>query len=392
VASEYRPALAGHWSESEVAAGLDRVYRLILQRDGGIAPGMLQDIRLVPIVEEARPGAIRVAPMPRPVAMRRPAQTDQGSRDAIGLDRAHVVSRGDPAITIAVLDTGICTSHPELADVLLTGRDFVDILDGHDEFVGDFLEADPDPADEVGHGTHVAGIIAAQGIAMPAGVVPRCRILPVRALGAMRQGDQVVGAGLEDNINNCVKYAVDRGAEVINMSLGIKREGGGLPHAEVVEYARRKGVTIVAAAGNDGQDELYYPGALPHVITVGAYDASGDIAPFSTYGDQIMVIAPGENVYSAYLEDDYAFSTGTSQAAPFVAGAVALLKSAARAQAGRSLGDAQVKHLLKHTSDKVDGRFKHRRAGYGKLNLPDALALLEHRLGATGAGRLARSA
>ncbi|MEM9927358.1 MAG: S8 family serine peptidase [Cyanobacteria bacterium P01_D01_bin.50] len=77
-----------------------------------------------------------------------------------------------------MLDTGIDLSHPELADVLLPGQDFVNIIDGADKFLGDYLDFDDIPDDEVGHGTHVAGIIAAKGVGMPVGVVPRCKVLP----------------------------------------------------------------------------------------------------------------------------------------------------------------------------------------------------------------------
>ena len=147
-----------------------------------------------------------------------------------------------------------------------------------------------------------------------------------------------------------------------------------------MEYARRKGVTIIAASGNDGQEEYYYPGALPHVIAVGATEEAGDVAAFSTYGEQADLTAPGTNIYSTYLNDEYAFSSGTSQAAPFVAGAVALLKSYALQKRGNRLSDRKVKHVLKHTADKVDARFKHRKAGFGKLNLIDALRLLDYKL------------
>lgn len=382
VAKEYRAASGAAWNAAEIAAGLDRVYRLVVQTDRVIPYALIDALRALPIVEEARAGEIARVPLPRAEAQSWAPRTDQESRDAIFLPDAHRKTMGDDAIVIAVLDTGICRTHPELASSLIPGFDFVDILDGHDEFVGDFLDADADPDDDVGHGTHVAGIIAGKGLRMPVGVAPRCRILPVRTLGAMRQGDLRIGAGLVDNINNSFKYAIDHGARVINASIGIPHTGGGLPHAEVVDYARRKGVTIVAAAGNDGQSALYYPGALPHVVAAGAFGEDGDVAVFSTYGNQITCIAPGENIYSSHLEDSYAFASGTSQAAPFVTGAIALLIAHARAVAGHTLTDAQVKHVLKHSSDKVDARFKHPRAGFGRLNLRDALRLVEQKLSA----------
>ena len=108
-----------------------------------------------------------------------------------------------------------------------------------------------------------------QQVLMPAGVAPRCSLLPVRVLGAMRRGSQVVGAGSIDNIDVAAKWAVDQKVDVINMSLGVLHEGGGLPHAEVVAYAARHGVTVVAASGNDGQNAHYYPAGLPHVIVNG---------------------------------------------------------------------------------------------------------------------------
>lgn len=376
------------WSAAEVESGLDRIYRIILRENLRVPADLVHDVSLVPVVEYVRMGEVGAVELPvaRPAAMS--ATTDRESRRMVRLEEAWRYTRGDPSVTVAVLDTGICLSHPELEGMLLPGLDFVDIIDGASDFLGDYLGADDDAEDEVGHGTHVAGIIAGRGLRMPEGVVPRCRILPVRVLGAMRQGERRVGAGLVDNINAGVKWAVDQGAEVINMSLGIRHSGGGLPHQEVVDYARKKGVTIVAASGNDGREERYYPGALPHCVAVGAADRNGEVAPFSTYGAQVSLIAPGTDIYSSYLESDYAFSTGTSHASPFVAGAVAMLKSYAREQRGARLSDGQVKHLLKHSSDKVDTRFKHRKAGFGMLNLLDAVRLLHHRLGSLEEGHV----
>lgn len=376
------------WSDEEVAAGLDRVYRLVLREDRAIPEGLLRDIARVPVVEYARIGRIGHAELPEPAVAQMSVTTDERSRDAIYLEQAQQYSLGDPSIIVAVLDTGVWLHHPEFDGRLLPGRDFVDILDGAGQFFGDYLDADDDPTDAVGHGTHVTGILVARGQGMPRGVVPKCRILPVRVLGALRQGDRRVGAGLVDNINVAIKWAVDQGATIVNMSLGVKHSGGGLPHQDVVDYARRKGVTIVAAAGNDGQEALYYPGALPHVIAVGAVDAHGDVASFSTYGRQVSFVAPGTEIYSTYLDDDYAFSTGTSHATPFVTGAAALLRSYARTKHGITITDAQIKHVLKHSADRVDGQFKHPKAGFGRINLLDAVKLLEHRL----TNRLARAA
>lgn len=379
VTREYQPA-GNTWDKDERASGFNRSYRLILTQNTDIPADLINAIAVLPTVEAVTPSKIAVADLPPVTAKSFSLETDQRSRQAIHLPAAHEYSKGDAQITVAVLDTGIDLSHPELAKTLIPGHDFVNIIDGAGKFVGDYLGYDEDPDDEVGHGTHVAGIIAAQGLEMPLGVVPQCKILPVRVLGAMKRGSKKVGAGLVDNINSGIKWAIDQGADVINMSLGIQHTGGGLPHEDVVDYARRKGVSIVAASGNDGQEQLYYPGALPHVIAVGALDKSGDIAHFSTYGRQVDFAAPGTDIYSTYIGDDYGFSTGTSHASPFVAGAIALLKSYARQKHDRDLSDRQIKHVLKHTSDKVDKRFKHTKAGFGRLNLLDALRLLEYKL------------
>jgi len=305
--------------------------------------------------------------------------TGTESRAAIYLPDAHRYTEGEESITVAVLDTGINLYHPELAHAFLPGRDFVDIISGASDFVGDFLGVDDDPEDDVGHGSHVAGIIAARGLNMPKGVVPRCKILPMRVLAAMKQEGEPVGAGLIENIDSGIKWAIDQGADVINMSLGVLHEGGGLPHQEVVNYAQRKGVTIVAASGNDGSQRRYYPGAFPHVIAVGAINLEHHVSAFSTYGSHVSFVAPGENIYSTHMNHGYRFLTGTSHAAPFVAGAVALLKSYARTR-GQSLSDSQVKYLLKQSSDKLDQHFKHPKAGYGQLNVLDALRLLQFKM------------
>ncbi|MBD2208051.1 S8 family peptidase [Calothrix sp. FACHB-1219] len=386
---EYRPA-AKDWDAAELASGLDRIYRLILQQERAIPDRLIEELSHVPIVEEVQIGAIAQADLPKLLPQQRRTTTDEGSRRAISLEEAHIYleeaqrytqsNQSDPPIKVAVLDTGITLSHPELQDALLPGYDFVDIIDGAGKFVGDYLGYDDIPDDEVGHGTHVAGIIAAKGINMPLGVVPKCKILPVRVLGAMEQGGKRVGAGLVDNINSGIKWAIDKGANVINMSLGIQHTGGKLPHQEVVDYAQQKGVTIVAASGNSGNNQLYYPGALPYVITVGAFDERGKVTHFSTYGKQVVLTAPGTNIYSTYLDNKYGFSTGTSHASPFVAGAVALLKSYSLKKRGFILSDSQIKHILKHSSDKFDTRFKSHKGGFGKLNLRDALGLLDYQL------------
>lgn len=373
--SEYKP-VSKEWTPDEIQSGLNNVYRIILKEDKNIPAALVEEIKLVPIVKKVEVIEIGVAEMPRVAAS---MAFGRNPSDRIYLKEAHAFSEGDREITIAVLDTGVDHNHRELADVLLPGMDFVDIIGGADKFIGDSLDYDPDPFDEVGHGTHVCGILAAKGIKMNKGVVPKCKILPVRVLGSLKKGDTVVGAGLIGNINNGIKWAVDQKVDVINMSLGIKHEGGGLPHEEVIKYAFSKGVSIVAASGNDGNKDRYYPGALPGVIAVGAVDDMDKLAFFSTYGHHVSFVAPGANIISSFPDNKYSLSSGTSQAAPFVAGAIALLKAYAL-KFGKRLKDNQVKYILKHTADRVDHRIKDIKSGYGRINLLDALKLLQYKL------------
>jgi subtilisin family serine protease len=300
--------------------------------------------------------------------------TDPG--DMIYLPYAKEWTKGVKDIRIAVLDTGANFNHPELENKIVLRKNFVD-LQGLDtsSFIGDVLNINALPEDQVGHGTHVSGILAAKGLKMNEGVCPSCSLMIVRVLAAMKSGNRIVGAGIIDNINNGIKWAVDNGADVINMSLGIKHSGGGLPHEDVVKYALSKNVTIVAASGNDGTGEKYYPGALDDVFAVGAVDNTGQVTGFTSYGASITVVAPGSNIYSSYLNNGYALSSGTSQASPFVSGSVALLKSYAY-EKGKKLTHEEINYILRNTSDRLTSKVRDQRAGYGLLNLADSFKLL----------------
>lgn len=379
VTSEHRAAGPGEvWTPDEVKHGLDRAYRVILQDDYDLPPDLLARIRRIPAVESVHEVGIGEAEIPTRDFATESSIGPSRAGDLIGLDFARALTRGEPDVHVAVLDTGVNLDHHELEGKLLPGEDFVD-LDGLDTtgFIGDFMGYDDVPEDEVGHGTHVSGIIAARGIQMDEGVAPNVRIIPVRVLATMKSGDRLVGAGIIDNINTGIKWAVDNGAHIINMSLGIRHAGGGLPHEDVIRYAQSKNVTVVAASGNDGTAERYYPGALPGVIAVGAVDQNGVVTPFTSYGASITVVAPGCNIYSSFAHNTYAFASGTSQAAPFVTGAAALLQSFART-AGRRIGFREVTKLLRDTADRADAQVRTERAGYGLINLADALKLLAH--------------
>jgi thermitase len=378
IVREHDPVGSRGWSPAERANGLDRQFRIIGMNGTPFELALIHALRHLQVVERCDPAQLAEVTIPLATSMARSPSSWAG--DAIGLAEAHRITTGHPDVRIAVLDTGVQLDHPEYADRLVAGFDFVDIIDDSIQFFADTLDADPDPTDPgVGHGSHVTGILVAKGRRMLEGVAPRCRVMPVRVLGALRQGDRLIGAGLVDNINAGIRYAVQQGADVINMSLGIQHEGGGLPHVDVIRAALSEGVSVVAAAGNDGTSTLYYPGALPGVIAVGAIDQNGEVAQYSTWGEQVGLVAPGTEIYSAWLDGGYGFATGTSQATPFVAGALALCQSLAKAR-GTRLSPRHLVEILHATCDRAGQRFKDRRAGFGRLNLPDALTLTEFRL------------
>lgn len=363
----------------EKAQGLDRTYRVILQEEAEITDELLQKIRLVDAVYRVEPITVIRSEMPQLSRSHAISDLKDKGRSSMFLKEAKVYSKGDQSIKIAILDTGVDVEHPELKHAIEKSVDFVNMvgLDSTD-FIGDYLGRDEDATDEQGHGSGVAGQIIGKGINMPEGVVPDCKILAVRVLATMVMPDGTrVGAGLIDNINSGIKWAVDNGADIINMSLGVRHENGGLPHEDVIKYALSKGVIIVAAAGNDGTNDKYYPGALPGVIAVGAVDENDKPAAFSSYGAHVSIAAPGVDIVSTSKNHSYSISSGTSQAAPFIAGGVALMLSYAKSLR-RKLSISEVTAILKNTADKPDNRFRNDKTGHGRINMLDALKQIKH--------------
>jgi thermitase len=270
------------------------------------------------------------------------------------------VTRGSAETVIAIIDTGVDMTHPELVSkVVSTGRDFAN--------------NDDDATDDVWHGTHVAGIAAADtnnavGIA---GVAWNCRILPVKVTDA-------TGEGNYSWIIDGIIWAADQGADVINISLG-----GNVPDPfleEACKYAHDKGAVVVAAAGNDGTPLVLYPAAYDaYVLAVTASDYNDAIADFSSFGPEVDVAAPGVWILGPapqwYVGEGflpYLFGSGTSMAAPHVSGLAALIKSAKP-----DLPVDDIMKIIRYTADDINktaypGRDDH--AGYGRINMTRALA------------------
>ena len=296
----------------------------------------------------------------------------------IGADSARDLVGTLAPVVVAVIDTGVDAGHPDLVGVVLRG---VTILKAQSQG----CSADAIGTDDNSHGTHVAGIIAANannsiGIA---GVAPNALILPIKALDC-------TGSGSISDIAQAITYAVDHGARIINISLGSSSDSATLESA--VQYANSHGVLIVAAVGNCGPEIsntshcLYtpdlpeYPGASPGVLGVGATSMDDTIAPFSTRGAQVALAAPGVRIvsttphYPTYQSQhgstmNYGVFSGTSQATPFVTGAAAMLLGV-----DPTLTSAQVADRLKATAADLGAPGTDTSFGAGRIDLLRAVA------------------
>jgi subtilisin family serine protease len=248
----------------------------------------------------------------------------------LGLEQAQGFSRGQ-GIVVAIIDTGVQLDHPALAGSLTETRyDFLNATTTPDD-TGNGIDDDGNGlVDEgVGHGTHIAGIVHQ--------VAPEAKIMPLRALDSDGSGDLVT-------LIRAIDFAVNNGADVINLSLGMPMRSRLLSSA--IRSATRHGVIVVAAAGNLSSSFAQYPAADSCVISVTSTGPTDTRSDFANYGGWIDFTAPGESIYSMYPRDGYAWWSGTSMAAPFVAGQAALLRSLsprldARATAGVIAATAQ---------------------------------------------------
>ncbi|POG46844.1 type VII secretion-associated serine protease mycosin [Streptomyces sp. ZL-24] len=284
---------------------------------------------------------------------------------ALHTDRAWQTTKG-AGITVAVLDTGVDGSHPDLVGQVLPGKDLV----GFGATRGDSSWAL--------HGTAMAGIIAGRGNGPGRadgvlGIAPEVKILPVRVIleskdPARAKARKTRGTALADGI----RWAADNGADVINLSLGDDSESAHPDPGEdsAIQYALSKGISVVASAGNGGEkgDRISYPAAYPGVIAVAAVDEYGTHASFSTRRWYATVSAPGVDIVVANPDGHYYIEWGTSAAAAFVSGAVALVRAA-----HPGLDPAQIKKLLADTArDAPDGGRDDAR-GYGMVDPAEAI-------------------
>jgi len=251
------------------------------------------------------------------------------------------------SVTVALLDTGVDDRHPDLVDRIINGYNFVD-----DTAL---------TSDSHSHGTACAGIIVGAGLSEESvrGLAPAAYLLPVKVMNKNGKGESFA-------VVEGIVYAVDRGAKVINLSIGT--QGSSKILREAIDYANEHGAIVVASAGNDGKEAVLFPANYKDVICVGAVDGNLNHAPFSNFGDAVDIVAPGVGVYTTAPDGSYMNFSGTSSSAPFVSGALAALIS----ENPHDSPDEIYQKLL-DSADNLGDAGRDSRFGEGILNVERAL-------------------
>ncbi len=282
-----------------------------------------------------------------------PLYDSQWAYPYIGLPTAWDRTTGSTSVVVAVVDTGVELADPELDGNLVAGYNAITPAGSAN--------------DDHGHGTHVAGTIAAESnnSAGVAGICWTCKIMPVKVLNS-------AGSGSMSDVAEGIVWAVANGADVINLSLG--STGASTTVQTSVDNAWAAGVIVVAAAGNNAADAntaddfVLYPAAYANAIAVGAFDSAGTRAPFSNYGPELDISAPGVGILSTVLGSSYDSWSGTSMATPHVAGVIGLMIAS-----GMTDKDAIRSKLLSTATDAGTAGFD---SYYGNGRLNAALAVL----------------
>ena len=352
----------------QLVRSIDAIDTAVVRVPAGDELAAVDELRADPLVKMAEPdylayaleGSAQPALSAEGVQPNDSYWADQWGARRMQTPQAWELTTGAPNVLVAVIDSGIDLSHPEFAGRLEPGYDYVD-LDGV-------------PQDTYGHGTHVAGIIAARGSNAlgVAGVAWETRIMPLRVLDGN-------GQGRVSDVASAISQAANRGSSVINLSLALTAPSTTLYNS--ILFAQNYGALVVGATGNDtlpGQQPapVRYPAAYPEVLAVAATTHWEGWAGYSNGGPQVDVAAPGgENgdpILSTSLGGGYAYLYGTSMAAAQVAGVAALLRAYAP-----QLNNNAIKDVLRNTADKVGsyayGNGRNDRLGYGRVNANAAL-------------------
>ncbi len=287
--------------------------------------------------------------------------TSASGNQQIGANIVHVSGNTGSGRKVVVLDTGYNYLHPELSSSYLGGKDFVN--------------NDNDPMDDQGHGSHVAGIITADGVDPSAlGVAPDAGVIAGKVLDNN-------GSGYFSDVVLAIYWAVngpddvygtpdDFGADAVSLSLGTGAPytyrgfcDGVLPDlTNAIKYATQKNVTVVVAAGNSGSSGVSIPGCISYSTTVGAVSSTDRVASFSGRGNALDISAPGVNIYSSILGSAYATWSGTSMATPMITGVIALVKNVHPAYT-----HSQVENKLFSTAKDLGRSGKDKYYGWGRV-------------------------
>jgi len=254
--------------------------------------------------------------------------------------RAWQVTRGDQSVVVAVLDTGISKDNQDLADRVVAEVNFTD---------------SPTSDDLYGHGTHIAGTIAA--------IAPECRLMNVKVADDRGRSEApVVARG--------IVWAVDHGARVVNISLCMRAS---LELEEAINYAWSQGAIIIAAAGNQGGSEPVYPAYYSSCLAVAGTNKSDSLALLSGHGYWVDVAAPGFNIYSELPQNQYGYRTGTSTAAAHVSGVAALVFTVAEDSSGNGMANDEVRWAIENSCTPIIGDG----VGEGLINAFQAVRVTE---------------
>ncbi len=299
------------------------------------------------------------------------------------VDTSHIESSKKELI-VAVLDSGVDINHPDLKgriwynEKLCAGATNANAkaCNGYN-----YLENNTLLTDDIGHGTHVAGIIAANrnSIGVAGAADPRVKIMPMKVLNSQVNGFVYNGKVITDVIADAMTFAVNNGAEVINLSLGWPKLVDLAKVKKAFEYAEEKNVIVIAASGNNNKDLPTFPCSYENVICVGAIDNRGDLTDFTNHGSKVDIVAPGESIVSTYpaaVESrvlrikNYESKRGSSQAAPYVAAAVANLKLL-----HPGIANDEVRRLLFTSSKKLSRESNNRFVKFGMLDMRNLLTM-----------------
>jgi len=352
---------------------LSKVYTLTISPDADIMK-IVSSYSKDNAIEYAEPNYMyQACVIPNDPSFSQQWGLNQPNDHDIDAPEAWDIETGNSNTIVAIVDTGIDYTHPDLTGNIWTnsheipgngidddGNGFIDDVRGWD-----FINNDNDPIDDFGHGTHCAGIVSAVtdnsvGIAS---IGWNCKIMALKGLDNN-------GNGYDTSLANAITYAVDNGANVISMSWGSSQSSQAI--ATALSYANSHGVVLVAAAGNSNARTRFYPAATSYVISVAATDSNDMKASFSNYGSWIDVAAPGAGIFSTMptyhvtMNDqgygmNYDYMSGTSMACPQVAGLIGLIKSRTP-----GLSPLEVKTILRSTVDSISANTFY--VGVGRIN------------------------